>query len=154
MRPTRAAPLVALAVAAALAGWLLARTSYEHLPPLPRIGPMTLAVLAVVVVAMARGIRTRMRGGTGVRPVDPIGVARAAALARAGSAAGALFGGGYAGFGVWLLPSLEKAQPGRDALSCLVGVLAAAALVAASLHLERTCRVRRPPDEPPLGSPP
>lgn len=154
MRPTRPSLLLGLGLVAGVLAWAFARSSYDRLPTLPRIGPATLLVLAAIELGVARTIRTRLSGRSGVRPLHPIAVARSAALARASSAAGALFAGGYAGFGAFTLPQLEKSLLARDAVTSLLGVLAGLVLVAAALYLERTCRSRRPPAEPPLGSAP
>lgn len=162
MRPTRPTLLVALAAAAAVAAYLLVRLAYAALPALPRSWPVTLAALAVIEIAVARNVRARLAGRPRTTPIEPLVVARCAALARASSAAGALLAGGYVGAGAVLLRSLEKSAYARDARTCLLGLLAAVALVAAALWLERACRVRRPPagrtghgptDDSQLGSP-
>ena len=47
MRPTRTSTLAIVAVVCALAAWLLLRTVYEKLPPLPWTGVPALLVAAV-----------------------------------------------------------------------------------------------------------
>jgi Protein of unknown function (DUF3180) len=148
MQPTRPSLLAALVAAAGVAAYLLARLGYGHLPPLPRSWVLTTAVLAALCAALARSVRARLDGRPRTQPIALLVVARCAALARAGSAAAALLGGGYIGFGLFTVGSLEKPAYARDALTCLLGLLAAVALLAAALWLERSCRVRRPPAPP------
>ena len=154
MQPTRPSQLAALTVLAAVAAYLLARLRYGSLPALPRSWVLTVLVLAALCAALARSVRARLDGRPRTQPIALLVVARCAALARAGSAAAALLGGGYVGFGLFTLGSLEKSAYGRDALTCLLGLVAALALLAAALWLERSCRVPGPPPgDPELGSP-
>lgn len=154
MQPTRPSLLAALAAVAGLAAYLLARLGYGSLPPLPRSWAVTIVVLAAVCAGLARSVRARLDGRPRTQPIALLAVARAGALARAGSAAGALLGGGYAGFGLFTLGGLEKPAYARDGLTCAFGLAAALALLAAALWLERSCRVPGPPaGDPELGSP-
>lgn len=160
MRPTRASNLAALAGLAGVAAYLLGRFGYGNLPALPRSWVVTIVVLAALCAGLARSVRARLDGRPRTQPIALLAVARAAALARAGSAAAALLGGGYVGFGLYTVGALEKPAYARDALTCLFGGVAAAALLGAALWLERCCRVPGPPKGPPappgdpeLGSP-
>ncbi len=155
MTTTRPATLWLCAVVAAVLGYLLAALAYADLPPLPRYAPVTLLLLAVVETGMARVVRDRVRGRSrpGARALHPLQVARAVALAKASSPAGALLLGLYAGLLVWLLPH-SAAQARSDALVCAVSALAALLLVVAALLLERACRTPEPPaPSRGLGSP-
>ena len=159
MRPTRIPVLVGTALVLGVLAWLLADLAYDDLPPLPRYAPLTLLLLAVVEGGMAKVVRDRLRGrrdGRG-RPLGqalhPMAIARAAALAKASSLAGAVLLGAYAGLLVWTLPR-QAADPRRDALVSGVSGLCALALVVAALLLERACRAPEPPeDRDRLGSP-
>lgn len=157
MQPTRPRQLAALAAGAAVVAYLLARLAYGDLPALPRSWAFTILVLAALCAGLARSVRARLDGRPRTQPIALLAVARAAALARAGSAAAALLGGGYLGFGLFTLGSLEKPAYARDAFTCLLGLAAALALLAAALWLERCCRVPGPPGpagrDPELGSP-
>ena len=154
MRPTRLRVLLAWVVAGLVLGGVLVAAAYGDLPPLPRYAPVTLVLLTVVEVLMARVVRDRVQGRArrGARPLHPVQVARAAALAKASSPCGALLLGVYAGLAVRLLPSEAVAARG-DLYVCLVSALCSAALVGAALLLERACRT---PDDtsqrPGLGS--
>lgn len=142
MRPTRWWVLVASAAIAGVVGYLLARARYGDLPLVPRTVPITLLVVAAVELLLAVGTRNRLVGRPGTRPVEPLAVARYAALARASSLAGSVVGGFYTGYVAWTVSRrnvLEAATADTvvGALAALTGLL----VVAAALRLERVCRV-------------
>ncbi len=145
MRPTRLSGLAALAFAAGFASWGIAVLAYGSLPPLPRFAPVSLLLLAVAISFTAASVRGRLQGRPGTRPIVPMAVARHAALAKAGSGAGALFAGLWAGLLLFTGSRLEQRAAAADALTSLLGLLAAMALVGTALWLERVCRARRPP---------
>lgn len=145
MKPTRPRVLVAIAAVCAAAAWLAVRASFSSLPPLPWTAVPALLVIAVGEMLLARNVRARMRGSG--KPLAPTGVAQAAALARASSAAAAVFGGLAAGFLIYVSGSLNKTVPGSDALAAGATLASAVALLAAALFLERRCRAQRPPDD-------
>lgn len=143
MTPTRPSSLLALAAGFAVLGYLLAVTAYGSLPSLPLLAPLTVLVLAVVELAMARVVRDRLAGRPSARgrQLHPLQVARAAVLAKASSTGGAVLVGGYAGLLAWLVPRLDQlASTERDALVAGLSVLAALLLVVGALLLERSCR--------------
>lgn len=155
MTPTRIGPLVGLAVVAGVLAYLVAAVAYGSIPQLPSGAPITLAVVAVAELVLAKVVRDRVRHRRGAdgrpprRPMHPVQVARAAALAKASSPAGAGLLGAYAGLFAWTARragSLAAAQD--DVVVSGLSVLAAALLVAAALLLERACRVPDPPEDP------
>ena len=148
MRPTRLPSLLLTCAVAAVAAYLLARLVYGVLPPLPAYAPLTLALLAVTELLMARVVRQRMSAPLPVRarPMHPLQVARAAALAKASSPTGALLAGAYTGLLAHVLP-LDAEQARDDALVAGLSAAAALALTGAALLLERACRT--PPGPPP-----
>lgn len=143
MTPTRPAGLVGLAALAAVVTYLLVRVSYGALPPLPGFAPVPLVLLAVVELGSARAVRNRLRGPVTGRQMHPLQVARAAVLAKASSAGGALLVGAYGGFLAHVLP-LQAEQAKDDAVVSALSVGAALALVVAALLLERACRTPDP----------
>ena len=159
MTPTRPATLLALVAVFALAGYLLAEVAYGDLPRLSGLAALTVAVLAVVELGMARVVRDRVAGRSRPgarprhpRPLHPLQVARAAVLSRASSTGGAVLLGLYGGLLAWTLPRRDElASSGREALVAGLSALACLALVGAALLLERACRT---PDDPRLGSAP
>lgn len=160
MTPTRPSLLVALAAGFAVLGYLLADLAYGSVPTLPLSAPVTLALLAVAEGGMAKVVRDRVqhrRGRDGRpprRPLHPVQVARAAALAKASSPTGAVVLGGYAGLFAWTARISDTNEAAsRDVVVSGLSALAGLALVVAAVLLERACRVPDPPeDDPPLGS--
>ena len=138
LRPTSPALLLGLVAGGAVVGVLLAALAFADLPALDLRLPVLLGVLAVALAALAVGLRDRMRGLG--RPPEPTGVARAAALARAGSATGALSAGFFGGYAARLATRSAEAAA-ADARVAVLAAAAAAALVAAALLLERVCRL-------------
>jgi hypothetical protein len=128
------------ALVAAAVAYLLVRPAYGSLPPLPGVTPLPLFLLAVVELGLARTVRQRLRAPLSRgRPLHPLQVARAAVLAKASSAGGALLLGAYGGLLAYLLP-LQTEQSRDDAAVSGGALLASLALTAAALLLERACR--------------
>ncbi len=150
MRPTRPNILVALCVAAAAVTWGALQVLESRgtvLPPLPWLGPFSIGVLGAAVVLSAVSLHRRLLGRPGTKPPNPIGVARLAALGKAGSHAGALIGGSYLGWLLLLLPDLDVIGRRDRAVVAVAAVVASLVLVVGGLLLERVCRVRPPRDE-------
>lgn len=147
MGPTRPATLAVAALAAAAVAWLLVSGFYYRgLPRLPWLPAVTVAVLAVLEAYAAITTRSRIERKPGRDPVDPLMVARFVVLAKASSLAGAIFAGFYLGLTGWLALETTRAAD-EDLPVAAATMLAALALVAAALWLERSCRVPEPPEE-------
>ena len=160
MRPTRPGPLLAIVAGFAVLLYVLADRAYGSLPALPLAAALTLVLLAVTELGMAKVVADRLahrrdpRGRPRGRPIHPMQVARAAVLARASSTTGAVLLGAYSGLFAWTLPRrAELAVAERDALVSGLSALAALALVVAALVLERTCRTPDDRDLEPAGWP-
>jgi hypothetical protein len=151
VNPTRPGTLLAVAVIAAAAAWLAVRQTFATLPPLPWSAAPAMLLLALGETVAGQNLKARMSGRRTGKPLQPIAVARMAALAKASSAAAAALGGLFAGFGIYVAGQLYKNVPRADAFAAGVTVLAAAALLAAALYLERCCRAPDPPED--SGSP-
>jgi hypothetical protein len=152
MTPTRPGPLLALVAGFAVAAYLLVGGAYGAVPALPVPAPVTMVLLAVAELGMAKVILDRLtrrrdaRGRPRGRPLHPMQVARAVVLAKASSTAGAVLLGVYGGMFAWVLPRrAELALAERDAVISGLSALAALGLVLAALVLERACRT---PDDP------
>ncbi|MEU4740321.1 DUF3180 domain-containing protein [Actinosynnema sp. NPDC023658] len=148
MRFTKPRDLLAAGLVAGLVAHLLIRLSYDTLPPLPTFAGFTLLVIAIVNARLAFSLRARILRKPGARPVEPLTAARAVAFAKASSLLGAIMLGAWAGALLYVLPArgdFEAAD--HDVVSGIVGVVCAAALIAAALWLERCCRT---PDDPHL----
>jgi hypothetical protein len=155
VRPTRPGPLLALVAAFAVVLYLWADRAYGSVPTLPGYAPVTLVLLAVTELGMAKVVADRLahrrdrRGRPRGRPLHPMQVARAAVLAKASSTAGAVLLGAYGGIFAWTLPRrAELAVAERDALVSGVSALGALSLIVAALVLERVCRTPDDPDRP------
>ena len=142
MKPTRPGTLIALVLGFGALAYLLAVVAYGDLPRLPRYAPVSGVLRAVVDAGMAKVVRDRLlhRSRRGARPLHPMQVARAAVLAKASSAGGAVLLGGYAGLLAWTLPRRDVLAASReDALVAGLSALACLGLVVAALLLERAC---------------
>lgn len=154
MRPTSPATLVVAGLAAAALAWVAIASYYGSVPRIPWLPPVTLFVLAVAEAVLARSTGARIAHRPGTVRVDPLAVARLVVLAKASALAGAIFTGGYAGVVVALLVLKQgNAYAAADTPAAIGGLVAAVALVAGGLLLERACRVPpSPEDEPPTGT--
>jgi Protein of unknown function (DUF3180) len=151
VKPTRVSTLVIIAVICAAAGWLLIRTVYAKLPPLPWTGVPALLIAAMAEVWTGRDLRRRISGRvSGLKPVAPLFVSRMVALAKASSVAAAIIAGLTAGFDFYLAGSLSASTPREDALTAVITFVAAVLLACAALYLENSCRV---PEDPGAAQP-
>lgn len=146
MTPTRLPNLLGLAVLTGLLGWFVLDQRTGDLLSLPYLAPVTAALIAVFELVLARVVRDKVRGRGRGRPMHPLQVARAAVLAKASSATGALLTGLYSGLGVWFLQHGELRVAHDDAVVAGFSVGACLLLVVAALLLERACRTPEPPD--------
>jgi hypothetical protein len=145
VRPSRWPTILALVVLAGVVGWFVADLAWDDLVALPPAAPITAALIAVFELGLARVVSRKVRGLEPGRPMHPLQVARAAALAKASSATGALLLGFYAGFFLWVIRLTEKRAASHDAWVSGWSALASLVLLAAALLLERACRVPPPP---------
>jgi cation transport ATPase len=149
VKATRPAFLLAIAIAVGAISWAVVRFTYVSLPPLPWSMVPSLLVLAFVEGYVAFNIRARIRRKPGTRPIEPMNVARMAALAKASAYAAAGLVGLFGGFAFYLGSSLEKETPRHDFLVSAGTLGAAVILVAAALFLEYACRVPKDRDKNP-----
>ena len=150
MRPTRLWVLVLLVAVAGSVAHILTRAFYADVPSPPTLAPVWLLLLALAEAYTAQLTRGRLAGRPGTKPINPIVVARLAALAKASSPVGALATGAYAGF-LAKVAMTAGAAARDDTRTAIAGVVCSIALTLAGLLLERVCRVKPPQDEPPLG---
>jgi uncharacterized protein DUF3180 len=146
MRPTRWPILVALVVVAGVTSYLLTRAYYADVQSPPVYAPIWILLLAIAEGYVASTTRARLAGELRTRPINPIVVARLAALAKASSPVGALGVGAYAGF-LGFVAATSGPHASHDTRTAVVGVVCSTALTVAALLLERVCRVKPPPDD-------
>lgn len=149
---TRIRDLAAVGAVAAVVGYLLVSLSYSSIPQLPRLAGLPAAILGVALAIVGWAFRRRMRetaapaaGAEPRRPLEPLTAARALMTAKAGSLAGAAFGGLWLGMLVHVVPrSGQVAAAEADTLTAVIGLACAAVLVAGALFLEHCCRTPQP----------
>jgi hypothetical protein len=138
--PTRLRTLVVAAIACALLAWLLIRASYPGLPQLPWTAAPALLLLGIAEAITGWNVRAKILGRRDDKPLAPIGVARAVALAKASSLGGAVFAGFSAGCLIYTLGLVNLPVASHDAVVAAVTLVSAIILVAAALYLEYCCR--------------
>lgn len=148
MKFTRTRDLVVTGVVVGVLVNLLLMLDYESLPPLPVLAGASLLALAVVELVFAQSLRARLAGKDGTKPVPPLLAARALALAKASSLLGAIMAGAWLGVLVYVLPKrADIVSAAGDTNSSVVGLVSAAALIAAALWLEHNCRAPQDRDD-------
>jgi hypothetical protein len=148
MRPTRRRDLVLAVLLAGVIAYVVTRHSYADLPSPTLYSLLWVALLAIAELYIALVTRSRLAGHHGTRPINPLVVARTAALAKATSVVGALAMGAYAGFFGWVI-QLESTTATRDTRTAGIGIGLSVLLVAAASFLEHVCRVPHDPDDEP-----
>ena len=148
---TRARDLLAVAVVAAVLGYLLVRLSYQRIPPLPRFAGVAAALVGMGEAVAGFGLRSRIRpqghslnAGPARKPVPPLTAARAVMAAKATSLAGAAVAGLWVGLLFYLLPSWSVLEAARsDGITGIVGLVGAMIMIGGALFLEHCCRAPR-----------
>ncbi len=140
MTPTRWTNLLGLAAVTAVLGWLLADRAYQSVQ-LPTYAAVTALLMAGFEAVLARVVAQKVRGVSAGKAMHPLQVARAAVLAKASSAGGALLVGFYGGYMVWVLGETDRLRSAsHDAVVSGASAGACLLLVIAALLLERACR--------------
>ncbi|MBB2912560.1 hypothetical protein FHS43_003843 [Streptosporangium becharense] len=144
MRPTRPGVLAGIAVVFAILAWGALKPLYASLPGLPWTAIPTVFLLALGEFYSGWMTRARIHRRPGTKPVEPLAVARLAALAKASAYGGAAFAGLFAGFTLYtagLLGRFDQGVPWRDFYIAGGSFLACVLLVCSALYLEYCCKV-------------
>ncbi|MEV7908277.1 DUF3180 domain-containing protein, partial [Streptomyces anulatus] len=96
MKPSRPGVVVGLLVVVAILSWALLKPLYSSLPRVPWTAIPTVLLLAVGEAYSGWMTKARIERRFDTKPVEPLAVARLAALAKASAYAGAVFGGVFA----------------------------------------------------------
>jgi hypothetical protein len=160
VRELRIRVLAAVFVVAGVLSWAGARlwNSIGALPSVPLAAPVVLALIAVVLLATAISIRARLKAQRERRPgakgVDPLMAARAVVFGQSSALVAALVAGMYGGTGVFLLEYLDIPVRRDQAVYAGFSVLAAIAVIASAIFLERVCKLPEDDDEDTPGTAP
>ncbi|MFC8146529.1 DUF3180 domain-containing protein [Streptomyces paradoxus] len=147
MRELRIRVLAGVFVVAGVLSWAGARlwNSVGTLPSVPLAAPIVLAVIAVILLATALSIRSRLKAQRERLPeakgVDPLMAARAVVFGHASALVAALVAGMYGGTGVFLLESLDIPARRDQAIYAGFSVLAGIGVIAVAIFLERVCKL-------------
>jgi hypothetical protein len=149
--PTSPGALLVLGLVGLVAGWAVRPLSVALGRPAPRVS--WLPPLALLLVALILGyaawathrLLQRPRDGRPAVGLPSYQAVNRLALAKSCALVGALVGGGYVGYTLTWVGSSAELGSERIVRSAVAGV-AGGLIVAASLLLERACRVR-PDDE-------
>ncbi|MDT0392774.1 DUF3180 domain-containing protein [Streptomyces sp. DSM 41921] len=147
MKELRIRLLAGVFVVAGVLSWAGARlwNSIGTLPSVPLAAPVVLALIAVVLLATALSLRSRLKAQRERRPdakgVDPMMAARAVVFGHASALVAALVSGMYGGTGVFLLESLDIPARRDQAIYAGFSVLAGIGVIAAAIFLERVCKL-------------
>jgi hypothetical protein len=147
MKPTSIWVLVALALVAGGAAYVLTYHLYSDVQSPPTLAPLSLLLVALAEAYVASTTRARMTGRPGTRPIDAIFVAKLAALAKASSPVGALAFGAYTGFLIDVTQRSGSTAASHDTRTAALGMGCSLGLVVGALLLERVCRAKPPDDE-------
>ncbi|WP_188189216.1 DUF3180 domain-containing protein [Nonomuraea sp. SYSU D8015] len=147
MRPTRPGLLVGILVIVALLSWAAVRQFYSDLPLMPWTAIPTVLLLAIGEAYSGWATKARIARKPGTKPVEPLAVARLAALAKASAYAGAVFGGLFAGFALYTVQMLDRETPRSEFFIATGSFVACVALVCAALYLENACRIPKGPED-------
>ncbi|MEV0999763.1 DUF3180 domain-containing protein [Nonomuraea sp. NPDC050202] len=149
MKPTHPGPLVGIVVVMALLTWVVIRPIYSDLPLMPWTAIPTVLLLALGEAYSGWATKSRIARKPGTKPVEPLAVARLAALAKASAYAGAVFGGVFAGFALHTVQILDRETPRGEFFVATGSFVSCVVLVCAALYLEHACRIPKEPEDRP-----
>jgi hypothetical protein len=160
VKQLKPAVLAGIFAVAGVLSWAGARlwNAYGSLPGVPLAAPVVLGVIAVVLLATALSLRSRLKAQRERRPdakgVEPLMAARALVFGQASALVAALVAGMYGGVGVFLLADGLEVPARRDqAWYAAFSVLAGIAVIAAALFLERVLKLPEDDDTAPPQAP-
>ncbi|MFD1539076.1 DUF3180 domain-containing protein [Nonomuraea guangzhouensis] len=147
MRPTRPGPLVGIIVIVALVSWMVVREFYADLPIVPWTAIPTVLLLAVGEAYSGWVTKARIDHKPDTKPVEPLAVARLAALGKASAYVGAVFAGFFGGFALHTVQLFTRETPRAEFFIAAGSLLAFVVLICAALFLEHACRIPKDPED-------
>ena len=147
VRTTGVGILVGFALTGLVLGWLLRPASIRIRGTAPTVGwtpVLALLLVAAILGAVAWSTYRDLhpRSGRSPRRLEPHQAVNRLVLAKACALAGAMVAGGYFGYALSWWRVTEAALAQQRIVQSLVAGVASVLIVAASLLLERACRVR------------
>lgn len=146
MKPTHPGHLVGIVVVVALLTWAVVQQFYT-MYLLPWTAIPTVLLLAIGEGYSAWATKARIARKPGTKPVEPLAVARLAALAKASAYGGAVFGGLFAGFALQTVQILDRETPRSEFFIAVGSFVACVLLICAALYLENACRIPKDPED-------
>ena len=149
--PTAPGVLVVLGLVGLVVGWAVRPLSVALGDPAPRVGwlpPLALLLVALILGYAAWTTHRLLQRPAAGRPTGhllPHQAVNRLVLAKSCALVGALVGGGYVGYALTWVGSEAELGGERIVHSAVAGV-AGGLIMAASLLLERACRVRKDDD--------
>ncbi|MEV4170063.1 DUF3180 domain-containing protein [Nonomuraea sp. NPDC049709] len=147
LKPTHPGHLVGIVVVVALLTMAAISPFYSELPLMPWTAIPTVLLLALGEGYTAWATKARIDRKPGTKPVEPLAVARLAALAKASAYAGAVFGGVFAGFALYTVRILDRDTPRGEFFVATASFVSCVVLICAALYLEHACRIPKEPDD-------
>ncbi|MFC5822988.1 DUF3180 domain-containing protein [Nonomuraea insulae] len=147
MKLTKPGHLVGIVVVLALITWAVVRRFYGDMPLVPWTAIPTVLLLAIGEAYSGWATKARIARKPDTKPVEPLAVARLAALAKASAYAGAAFGGIFAGFALYTVQILDRETPREEFIVAAGSFVSCVVLVCAALYLEHACRIPKEPEE-------
>ncbi|SEG80298.1 Protein of unknown function [Nonomuraea solani] len=147
MKPTRPGHLAGIVVIVALLTWAVINPIYSDLPLMPWTAIPTVLLLALGEGYSAWVTKARIARKPDTKPVEPLAVARLAALAKASAYVGSAFGGVFAGFMLYTMQILDRETPRGEFFTATGSFLSCLALIGAALYLEHACRIPKDPED-------
>jgi len=148
IRPTRLSNLLAVAVVGGVCGFALVPIATEVGGTAPRIEWTSVAILVAIALMLALlAYSTHRTVHRERRRIDPRRAVNLLLLAKAGALVGAFVAGGYLGFILHFVDSLEIPLPRERVIRGFSAAVAGVAIVISGVLLERACRVPTDSDD-------
>jgi hypothetical protein len=148
MKVTRVRDLATVCVIVGIAAFVIFSVAYGSFPRFSYFTGTTLGFLALVEFGLTFAVRPRLQRKPDTVAVNPVTAVRLLALAKASSLVGVGAVGAWLGLLGHVLPIRSTVTAAAsDAWTALLGVVCAAALVAAGLWLENSCKAPKDPTE-------
>jgi hypothetical protein len=146
--PTKLSVLAAVFVCGGLLGYALVPISESIGGSAPRVEWTAVAALVVIAgVLLVFAYTTYRTVHRDRKPMDATRAVNFLMLAKASALVGALLAGGYLGFALQFVDSLDVPLPRERFVRSLICAVTGVVIVVSALLLERACRVPKDPED-------